>query len=469
MTATAGRLPWGPVVATIRSMKTSRRLLVVLAGACVSIVSTVATAAAQTPVDPSTTPVENTGGWVFSMAQLLTLLGRGHRAVPDRDVHAVRAAVREGRGRPQGRARRSRAPGQSLPRRDVDISQAAPVVVAPPAVPVPRPASRRRSRSRAPPQPHPPQRPRPPRRGARSRGRRAARQPRARPPRRCGRRTGRGAAARRPGRRRAEVTLDQEVFDEKLAELLDEGNRPSRRRGPGAARRHDRRAEEGRRGLVPPRRRWTPPTPSTGRWVRTRPAWPTGTPPLESAAASPARDLRAPRSSARGCARTSPSSCPRAEGLIAELHRPEVRGLPLARVGDGARRMDPREPQRACSACSSRSPSGSSPRDRRAPSSAARRSARRSACCSATSRERCSASTTCSCRPTTRGCCTSSGPNIVEVERRFALAAAGLPAVDRDPRGDPPRAVRRRAVAARATSPDRSTRTSTASSSIRRE
>jgi len=62
-------LPRAPVVATIRLMKTSRRLLVVLAGACMFIVSTVAIAGAQTPVDPSTTPVENTGGWVFSMAQ----------------------------------------------------------------------------------------------------------------------------------------------------------------------------------------------------------------------------------------------------------------------------------------------------------------------------------------------------------------------------------------------------------------
>ena len=39
------------------------------------IVSSLTAAIAQTPVDPSTTPTENTGGWVFSMAQLLFLLG----------------------------------------------------------------------------------------------------------------------------------------------------------------------------------------------------------------------------------------------------------------------------------------------------------------------------------------------------------------------------------------------------------
>jgi hypothetical protein len=56
-------------------MKTSRTLLAVLAGASVFIASSMTAAFAQTPVDPSTTPTENTGGWVFSMAQLLFLLG----------------------------------------------------------------------------------------------------------------------------------------------------------------------------------------------------------------------------------------------------------------------------------------------------------------------------------------------------------------------------------------------------------
>ena len=164
-------MPRGPVVATIRLMKTSRRLLVVLAGACMFIVSTVATAGAQTPVDPSTTPVENTGGWVFSMAQLLTLLGVV--TVLFLIVMYMRYAPRfakDEEGLKVVRADRVR-PGHALPRRDVDISQAAPVVVAPPAVPVavgaPAPAaargrsrgSRSCSRRTRPPQPHQPRLP----------------------------------------------------------------------------------------------------------------------------------------------------------------------------------------------------------------------------------------------------------------------------------------------------------------------
>ncbi len=187
LTSRRGRLPRGPVVATIRSMKTSRRLLVVLAGACVFIVSTVATAVAQTPVDPSTTPVENTGGWVFSMAQLLTLLGVA--TVLFLIVMYMRYAPRfakDEEGLKVVRADRVR-PGHALPRRDVDISQAAPVVVAPPAVPVavgaPAPAaapvrsrgprSTRRRRTR-PPQPRRRRTRRVKRRGRRTR-RRAAR------------------------------------------------------------------------------------------------------------------------------------------------------------------------------------------------------------------------------------------------------------------------------------------------------
>jgi len=111
-------------------MKTSRRLLVVLAGACVFILSTVATAGAQTPVDPSTTPVENNGGWVFSMAQLLTLIGVV--TVLFLIVMYMRYAPRfakDEEGLKVVRADRVR-PGHALPRRDVDISQAAPVVVA---------------------------------------------------------------------------------------------------------------------------------------------------------------------------------------------------------------------------------------------------------------------------------------------------------------------------------------------------
>ena len=206
-------------------MKTSRRLLVVLAGACVFIATTVATAAAQTPVDPSTTPVENTGGWVFSMAQLLTLLGVA--TVLFLIVMYMRYAPRfakDEEGLKVVRADRVR-PGHALPRRDVDISQAAPVVVAPPAVPVavgapaaapaatvaapaatPAAATPAAPAAEAPPAPAP-----------------AAAPPSAAP-----------AAPAAPAER-VEVALDQAVFDEKLAELLEKGT--DRRVAEGQARR----------------------------------------------------------------------------------------------------------------------------------------------------------------------------------------------------------------------------------------
>jgi hypothetical protein len=206
-------------------MKTSRRLLVVLAGACVFIATTVATAAAQTPVDPSTTPVENTGGWVFSMAQLLTLLGVA--TVLFLIVMFMRYAPRfakDEEGLKVVRADRVR-PGHALPRRDVDISQAAPVVVAPPAVPVavgapaaapaatvaapaatPAAATPAAPAAEAPPAPAP-----------------AAAPPSAAP-----------AAPAAPAER-VEVALDQAVFDEKLAELLEKGT--DRRVAEGQARR----------------------------------------------------------------------------------------------------------------------------------------------------------------------------------------------------------------------------------------
>jgi hypothetical protein len=204
-------------------MKTSRRLLVVLAGACVFILSMVATAGAQTPVDPSTTPVENTGGWVFSMAQLLTLLGVV--TVLFLIVMYMRYAPRfakDEEGLKVVRADRVR-PGQALPRRDVDISQAAPVVVAPPAVPVavgaPAPAA-------APVAAAPAAAAAPPT-AAPAAEAPAAAAPAAAPP--------APAAAPAAPAERVEVTLDQAVFDEKLAELLEKGT--DRRVAEGQARR----------------------------------------------------------------------------------------------------------------------------------------------------------------------------------------------------------------------------------------
>ena len=115
LTLEAGRLPWGPVVATIRSMKTSRRLLVVLAGACVFIALHGRHCCRADARRPLHHPRREHRWLGVQHGAAADAPRRRHRAVPDRDVHAIRAAVREGRGRPQGRPRRSRAPGPRAP------------------------------------------------------------------------------------------------------------------------------------------------------------------------------------------------------------------------------------------------------------------------------------------------------------------------------------------------------------------
>jgi pyruvate dehydrogenase E2 component (dihydrolipoamide acetyltransferase) len=227
-------------------MKTSRKLLVVLAGASVFIASAATAATAQTPVDPSTTPVENTGGWVFTMAQLMAVLGVG--VVLFLIVMYMRYAPRFAKDEETLRVVRADRvrPGQALPRRDVDISQAAPVVVAPPAVPVAvgaaPPAAAPAAAvpaaapaAAAPAAPAPAAAPAAPAAAAPAAAPAAPSAPAAPAP----EAPAPAAAAPPPApavpAERHEVTLDQAVFDEKLAELLEKGT--DRRVAEGQARR----------------------------------------------------------------------------------------------------------------------------------------------------------------------------------------------------------------------------------------
>jgi uncharacterized membrane protein len=215
-------------------MTSARRLLAVLAGSFALVLSTVIVASAQTPVDPSTTPTENTGGWVFSMAQLLGVLGGA--VVLFLIVMYMRYAPRFSKDESSlkiVRADRVR-PGSELPRRAVDISQAAPVIVAPPSVPVPVGAATPASPVAAPPAPAPATPAPPP----------AAPAPAAAPtppePTSEGEAPPAPAAAEQPAApaapaERVEVTLDQEVFESTLAELLEKGT--DRRVAEGQARR----------------------------------------------------------------------------------------------------------------------------------------------------------------------------------------------------------------------------------------
>ncbi|HLB62963.1 MAG TPA: hypothetical protein VJN50_09605 [Actinomycetota bacterium] len=185
---------------------------------------------AQLPIDPTATPVKNTGGWVYNMAQLMTVLGvlflvlivLGYmRFAPrfqrDESLRTVRAEPIK--------------PGREPPRRAVDVSQAMPVVVAPPVVPAAAPAAP------APAVPAPVAKPpapalapvaEPPTPAAPVPEPAAAPVPAAPAP------TPSHAAAPAPGEHK-EVSLDQETFDRVLAELLEKGT--DRRVAEGQARR----------------------------------------------------------------------------------------------------------------------------------------------------------------------------------------------------------------------------------------
>jgi hypothetical protein len=118
-------------------MKTSRRLLAAFAVAAVSVMYAAGIAQAQVRVEPTATPVRNDGGWVFQAAQLLALLGIV--TVVMIVIGYMRFAPRFAKDEESIKVVRADrvVVGQELPRRNVDLSQAVPVVVAPPAVPVP--------------------------------------------------------------------------------------------------------------------------------------------------------------------------------------------------------------------------------------------------------------------------------------------------------------------------------------------
>ncbi|MGH2629655.1 MAG: hypothetical protein ACRDHI_03725, partial [Actinomycetota bacterium] len=118
-------------------MKPPRKLPSAIAVAVAASVVTVGTAGAQTPVDPAVAPVENDGGWVYWLAIALAALGV--IVVAFLVIQYMRYAPRfskDEEGLKVVRADRVRV-GHELPRRNVDLSQAAPIVVAPPAVPAP--------------------------------------------------------------------------------------------------------------------------------------------------------------------------------------------------------------------------------------------------------------------------------------------------------------------------------------------
>jgi hypothetical protein len=214
-------------------MRTVRRTVGVLAGALLLAVATATTVWAQTPVDPSQVPERNDGGWIWWLAWLCVIMGvvlvlfltvMYMRYAPsfkrEDEVSKVVFADRV-------------TPGAELPRRTVDLSQAVPIVVQPPALPsavaavsaqgsAPAAAAAPAAAPAAA-APPPAADASPPSSDAPAE---APAEPAAPTP---------PAAAPAAPAERVEVTMDQEVFDAKLAELLEAGT--DRRVAEGQARR----------------------------------------------------------------------------------------------------------------------------------------------------------------------------------------------------------------------------------------
>jgi type IV secretory pathway VirB10-like protein len=234
-------------------VKTSRaRALPVVAGALAITILTAGEVLAQVSLHPTNTPVRNDGGWIFSIAWLLAVIAGivGLLLV----VSYMRFAPRFSTDEENVRVVRADRvlPGQEPPRRSVDLSQAAPVVVQPPAIPAmaTAPAPTAAPAPAAAPAAAPAPAEAPPAAPAPAEAPAAAPAPTAPAPTQEAPEEGAAPAeesaepaastpaapaAPAPSGERVEVSMDQEVFDQKLAELLEKGT--DRRVAEGQARR----------------------------------------------------------------------------------------------------------------------------------------------------------------------------------------------------------------------------------------
>ncbi len=214
-------------------MKATRRALAVAAGA-VAVVGGSGTAAfAQTHIVPTITPVRTDGGWIYWLAFLSLALGLLLLLIL---VAAyMRFAPRFSKDEDQAKVVRADRvlPGRDAPRRLVDVTQAVPVVAQPPAVVAAAPVA-------APAAQAPPAAPAPAA-AAPAAAAPAAEAPAAAPPADpaapvpAAPAAAAAPAAPAPPAERAEVSLDQEVYEQTLQELLASGT--DRRIAEGKAKR----------------------------------------------------------------------------------------------------------------------------------------------------------------------------------------------------------------------------------------
>ncbi|MFL5736849.1 MAG: hypothetical protein ACJ76P_05885 [Actinomycetota bacterium] len=98
-----------------------------------------AIAQAQESIDPTSTPTEFTGGWVYAMAILMTVIGAVIAILVV--VSYMRFAPRFQRGDSHTVRAERIVEGREPPRRQVEVREAEPVLVAAPVVQAPAPAA----------------------------------------------------------------------------------------------------------------------------------------------------------------------------------------------------------------------------------------------------------------------------------------------------------------------------------------
>lgn len=215
-------------------MKSARKLLATVFASLVLALVGATAALAQTPIDPSATVTENESatapinpfGLSISIAMILGLTGV--LVVLIIIIRYMRYAPRFSQDEESMKIVRADRVvlGQELPRRNVDLSQAAPVLVAPPAVPTSLPAASTEAPvATAAPEPVAAAAAPAPAPAAASAPAPAAPAPA----------VALAPAAPAATEERPEVSLDQETFDATLKELLDAGT--DRRIAEGKARR----------------------------------------------------------------------------------------------------------------------------------------------------------------------------------------------------------------------------------------
>ncbi len=214
-------------------MKTLRATLTVLAGATLCLLLGAGSVLAQSSVHPTATPEVNNGGWVWDfLFRPIFLIGV--LTVVVIVIFYLRYAPRFAKDEESARVVHADRvlPGQEPPRRAVDLSQAVPVVVQPPAVPSAIAAAAAPAAAATPPAAAPaPAAAAPP--AAEAAPAPAAAAP---PAAEAAPAPAPAPAAPAPAaEERQEVSMDQETFDKTLEELLAAGT--DRRIAEGKARR----------------------------------------------------------------------------------------------------------------------------------------------------------------------------------------------------------------------------------------